>query len=248
MNPDDDGQLLRYARHLLLPEFDAHGQQRLGAAKVLIIGMGGLGCPAAQYLSTAGVGSLTLCDPDTVSLSNLPRQILYTDADLHHPKVAVAARKLQQLNPAVHIVCAQQAADGAFLEASVPKVDLVLDCSDNFLTRHAVNRACRAAKKTLISAAAIGWSGQLAVFPPQGPCYACLYPETGEETWEDRCAVSGVMAPLVGIMGTLQALEAIRLLLGIPSPLAGKVLLVDGHDLQFRSIALQKDPQCPVCA
>ncbi|MDD3760740.1 MAG: HesA/MoeB/ThiF family protein [Acidithiobacillus sp.] len=251
MNPElDDAGLLRYARQILLPEIDVAGQQRLTRARVVIIGMGGLGCPAALYLAGAGVGILGLCDPDMVSLSNLARQILYTEADIDRPKVRAAAERLRTHNATVECIVYQQAATAEFLDSVLADYDLVLDCSDNFATRHAVNRACLAAHKPLVSAAAIRWSGQLAVFDyrlPDAPCYACLYPQGGADE-EDRCATMGVMGALTGILGTLQALEATRLLLGLASPVAGKLLLVDAIDLAFRTISLQKDPQCPVCA
>ncbi|WP_308388811.1 HesA/MoeB/ThiF family protein [Acidithiobacillus sp. AMEEHan] len=250
MNPElDDTGLLRYARQILLPEIDVAGQQRLRRARVLVIGMGGLGCPAALYLAGAGVGTLGICDPDLVSLSNLARQILYTEADLDRPKVSAAAEHLRAHNASVECIAYPQAATSEFLANVLANYDLVLDCSDNFSTRHAVNRACLAARKPLVSAAAIRWSGQLAVFDfrlPDAPCYACLYPQGGADE-EDRCATLGVIGPLTGILGSMQALEAIRLLLGLASPVTGKLLLVDAIDLAFRTISLQKDPQCPVC-
>ncbi len=252
MSPElDDAALLRYARQILLPEIDLAGQQRLAAARVLIVGMGGLGCPAALYLAGAGIGTLGLCDPDTVSLSNLPRQILFTEADIETAKVKAAAQHLRASNQGVQIQTYAQAATTEFLRHHLPDYDLVLDCSDNFPTRHAVNRACWQRSTPLVSAAAIRWSGQLAVFDfrsPNAPCYACLYPEGSSEEEEDRCAMLGVMGALTGMLGSLQALEAIRLLVGQASPLSGKLLLVDALDLHFRTITLHKDPQCPSCA
>ncbi|MEY2342029.1 ThiF family adenylyltransferase [Acidithiobacillus sp. IBUN Pt1247-S3] len=251
MNPElDDAGLLRYARQILLSEIDLTGQQRLAQARVLLIGMGGLGCPAGLYLAGAGIGTLGLCDPDIVSLSNLPRQVLYTEADIDRPKVEAAAQHLRARNSGVEFLRYHQAATLEFLASVLPSYDLVLDCSDNFATRHAVNRACYQAGKPLVSAAAIRWSGQLAVFDFRSagaPCYACLYPE-GAEDDEDRCATLGVIGALTGTLGTLQALEAMRLLLGQPSPIAGKLLLLDAGDLSFRTISLQKDPQCRSCA
>ncbi|MCE5360481.1 HesA/MoeB/ThiF family protein [Candidatus Igneacidithiobacillus taiwanensis] len=244
-----DGELLRYARQILLPEVDVAGQQRLAAARVLIIGMGGLGCPAALYLAGAGIGTLGLCDGDTVSRSNLPRQILYNEDDLGRAKAEAAAHHLQAHNSSLQYRVHSQPAAAELLTALLPEYDLVLDCSDNFATRHAINRACWLAGKPLVSAAAIRWSGQLAVFDfrVSGPCYACLYPDLESED-EDRCATLGVIGPLTGMLGSLQALEAIRLLLGQVSPVQGKLLLLDAQTLEFRTIRLVKDPQCPTCS
>ncbi len=246
----DDGRLLRYARQILLPEIDVQGQETLERSRVLLVGAGGLGCPAALYLAASGIGHLTLCDPDRVSSSNLPRQILYGVEDIGQLKVEAARRQLLRQAPDARIDIHSRSADGPFLEGQVARHDIVLDCSDNFTTRHAVNAACHRAGRPLVSAAAIRWEGQIAVFDfrsPSAPCYACLYPALIEDGG-DLCSVSGVLGPVPGILGTMQALEAIRLLAGQPSPLAGHLLLLDAKTLSWRTVLLRRDPDCPVCA
>lgn len=246
----NDGHLLHYARQILLPEIDVRGQEALGRSRVLLIGAGGLGCPAAQYLVAAGIGHLTLCDPDRVSASNLPRQILYGVEDIGQLKVESARRQLLRLAPDARIEIHPRSADSSFLNGQIERHDLVLDCSDNFATRHAVNAVCRRVGRPLVSAAAIRWEGQIAVFDfrnPSAPCYACLYP-TGMEDGEDLCSVSGVLGPVPGMLGTMQALETIRLLAGHLSPLAGHLLLLDAKTLSWRTVLLRRDPGCPVCS
>ncbi len=246
----DDSQLLRYSRHILLPELGVDAQERFAAAHVLIIGAGGLGAPAAQFLAAAGVGTVTLCDADTVDLTNLQRQILYATADVGVPKVVAAKARLNAINPGVRIEALQIRAGSGELAALVAAADVVLDCSDNFATRHAVNRACVAARAPLVSGAAIRFDGQIAVFDPrdaQSPCYHCLFGE-GEELEETRCATMGVFAPLVGIVGAAQAAEALKLLAGAGETLTGRLLLVDALTMQWRVVRVTRDPACPVCA
>ena len=246
----DDTQLLRYSRHILLPELGVDAQQRFGAARALIIGAGGLGAPAAQFLVAAGVGTVTLCDSDTVDLTNLQRQILYATADVGSPKVAAAKARLDAVNPGVSVEARQIRVEAAELAALVATADVVLDCSDNFTTRHAINRACVAARVPLVSGAAIRFDGQLAVFDARSetsPCYHCLFGE-GEEIEETRCAVMGVFAPLVGMVGAAQAAEALKLIAGAGEPLTGRLLLVDALTMQWREVRVTRDPGCPVCA
>jgi len=246
----DDSQLLRYSRHILLPELGVDAQERFAAAHALIIGAGGLGAPAAQFLAAAGVGTVTLCDADTVDLTNLQRQILYATADVGVPKVVAAKARLNAINPGVRIEALQIRAGSGELAALVAAADVVLDCSDNFATRHAVNRACVAARAPLVSGAAIRFDGQIAVFDSrdaESPCYHCLFGE-GEELEETRCATMGVFAPLVGIVGAAQAAEALKLLAGAGETLAGRLLLVDALTMQWRDVRVTRDPACPVCA
>ena len=245
----DDEQLLRYSRHILLPEIGIEGQQRLLDAHVLMIGAGGLGSPAALYLASAGVGTLSICDGDVVDLTNLQRQIVHREAAVGRPKVESARDTLLAINPRVNINAIPERVDGARLAQLVAAADVVLDGSDNFATRHAVNRACVAAKKPLVSGAGIRFDGQLAVFDlrdAQSPCYACIFPpdQMPEET---RCATLGVFAPLVGIIGTVQAAEALKILSGMGSQLAGRLLMLDGRAMAWTDIRLQRDPACPVC-
>jgi molybdopterin/thiamine biosynthesis adenylyltransferase len=244
----DDHQLLRYSRQLLLPQIDAEGQQRLLDARVLVIGLGGLGSPAAMYLAAAGVGHLVLNDFDRVDLSNLQRQIIHGTEDLGQPKVESARRSLERLNPEVRVEVLDRRLAGAELDEAVAGVDLVLDGSDNFATRFAVNAACVKAKKPLVSGAVIRFEGQLAVFTPgQGdsPCYNCLYAVQGELA--ESCARNGVIAPLPGVIGSMQALEAIKLLAGIGGGARGRLLLFDALNLEWRQIKLRKNPKCPTC-
>lgn len=246
----DDNQLLRYSRHILLPELGIEGQQRLLDAHALLIGAGGLGSPAALYLASAGVGTLTLCDDDTVDLTNLQRQIVHRDAAIGARKVDSARATLLELNPGIRVNTVAERVAGEKLRALVEAADVVIDGSDNFATRHAVNRCCVQARKPLVSGAGIRFDGQLAVFDlrlADAPCYACLFPESGE-TEEMRCAVMGVFAPLVGIIGAMQAAEALKILAGTGNPMNGRLLLLDALDMSVRSIHLNKDPACPVCA
>ena len=246
----DDHQLLRYSRHILLPEIGIEGQQRLLDSPALLIGAGGLGSPAALYLASAGVGTLTICDGDTVDLTNLQRQIVHREAAVGVHKVDSARDTLHGLNPAIRINAIAERVAGDRLQTLVAAADVVLDGSDNFATRHAVNRACVVARKPLVSGAGIRFDGQLAVFDlrrADAPCYACLFPETGE-TEEMRCAVMGVFAPLVGIIGAMQAAEALKILIGIGEALTGRLLLLDALNMDVRIISLKKDPACAVCA
>ena len=245
----DDDQLLRYSRHILLPELGIAAQQKFAAARALIVGAGGLGCPAAQFLAAAGIGHLTLCDPDRVDLTNLQRQILFSTADIGAPKATAARARLLAINPEVEIAAVIARLDGEALAAAVAAADVVLDCSDNFATRHAVNRACVAAWKPLVSGAAIRFDGQVAVFDARvagAPCYHCLFGE-GEEIEETRCATMGVFAPLVGIVGATQAAEALKLVAGVGESLAGRLLLLDAMAMTWREVRVPRDPACPVC-
>lgn len=245
----NDEQLLRYSRHILLPEIDVEGQERFLAARVLVIGAGGLGSPAALYLASAGVGTLVIADGDTVDATNLQRQILHRESSIGLPKVESAAASLAAINPACHVIPLQERLSGQRLDEEVAAADLVLDCCDNFTTRHAVNRACVKAGKPLVSGAAIKFDGQIAVFDPRSanaPCYHCLFPEA-EDVEELRCAVTGVFAPLTGIIGAMQAAEALKLLAGCGQSLSGRLLLLDGLRMEWREIRVPKDPGCPVC-
>ena len=245
----DDDQLLRYSRHILLPEIGVEGQERLRAAHALIIGAGGLGCPAALYLASSGIGQLTLADPDRVDLTNLQRQILYRTDSVGANKVDAARKTLASVNPAVTVVPLAERLEGEALERRVAEADVVLDCSDNFATRHAVNRACVRHARPLVSGAAIRFDGQIVVFDlrkPDAPCYACLFPEGGE-TEELRCAVMGVLAPLTGAVGSLQAVEAIKLVAGAGESLSGRLLMFDALRAEWRSVRVRKDPACAVC-
>jgi molybdopterin-synthase adenylyltransferase len=245
----NDQQLLRYSRQIMLPDVDIDGQEKLLAARVLIIGLGGLGSPVAMYLAAAGVGHLILADFDRVDLSNLQRQIAHTTDRIGETKVESAAQTLRALNPEVKITCIPLVLDVDALAVQIANVDVVVDCCDNFTTRFAVNAACVAAKVPLVSGAAIRLEGQVAVFDarnPDGPCYRCLYDEDSEEN--TSCAANGVLAPLVGIIGSMQALETIKLIVGFGKTLAGKLLVFDARYSQWRELKLPKDPHCPVCA
>jgi adenylyltransferase/sulfurtransferase len=239
---------LRYSRQLLLPQFDVAGQHALRKARVLIVGLGGLGCPAALYLAAAGVGTLVLADADAVELSNLQRQIAHTSARIGCNKAESAAQLLREINPHTQLEIVPERLAGESLRESVAGVDAVLDCSDNFTTRFALNAAAVAAKVPLICAAAIRMEGQLSVFDARrtdSPCYRCLYDDASE--LDQSCAQNGVLAPLVGVLGTLQALECLKVLSGMGTPLVGKLLLFDALRLQFRELKLRRNPQCPVC-
>lgn len=245
MNND---QLLRYSRQMMLPEIDAAGQQRLRAAHALIIGMGGLGSAAGMYLTSAGIGCLTIVDYDHVELSNLQRQIIYDSNDIGRAKVEAAAERLRTLNPDVQINPINDRLDMTALENKIADVDLVIDCCDNFQTRFMINAACRLHGKPLVSAAAIRFEAQISVFDPQqprSPCYRCLY--TDETAVAETCTANGVIAPLLGIIGSLQALEAMKLIMHIGQPLIGKLLLFDALRMEWHTARLPRDPHCPVC-
>ncbi len=245
----DDQQLLRYSRHILLPEIGIEGQHKLLAGHALIIGAGGLGSPAALFLAASGVGRITLCDDDVVDLTNLQRQIAHRTTTIGLAKVASAQAALTDINPEVNVTALQERADEARLAQLVADTDVVLDCSDNFATRYALNRVCHAAKKPLVSGAATRFDGQVNVFDfrdEDSPCYNCLYPEQseGEET---RCAVMGVFAPLVGIIGSMQAAEALKVLAGMDT-LCGRILLLNALRMEVRTVKFARDKHCPVCA
>jgi len=245
-----DEQLLRYSRHILLPEVGVEGQEKLLSASALVIGAGGLGSPAALYLAAAGVGTITLADGDDVDLTNLQRQILHTTESLGEPKAESGRKALARINPQVNVVPVRQRVRDETLAPLVAASDVVLDCSDNFATRHSVNRACVRHRKPLVSGAAVRFDGQLSVFDLRddlSPCYHCLFPENAELE-EMRCAVMGVFAPLTGIIGTMQAAEALKLLAGVGETLNGRLAIVDALTMQWRAIKLAKDPGCPVCA
>lgn len=244
-----DDALLRYSRQIMLPELDVAGQQKLLDARVLIVGMGGLGCPAAMYLAAAGVGHLLLADHDEVELTNLQRQVAHTQARLGQLKVESARQALQELNPDTRITPIAERLEGASLEAAVAQADMVVDACDNFTTRFAINRACLKLSRPLISGAAIRMEGQVAVFDPtvpDSPCYQCLYQEGDDE--EANCATNGVIAPLVGIIGTVQAMETLKLIAGFGRPLTGRLLLLDAATMQWREMRLHRDPACGACA
>ena len=246
----DDAQLLRYSRHILLDEIGIEGQQKLLAARALVIGAGGLGSPAAMYLASAGVGRLTLVDNDTVDLTNLQRQIAHTTARVGQPKAESARLTLEQINPEAAVTALVERVDDARLAALVAEADVVLDCTDNFATRHAVNRACVVASKPLVSGAVIRFDGQISVFDPRSgrqPCYSCLFPQ--DQQFEDvACSTMGVFAPLVGIVGAMQAAEALKLLMGVGESLAGRLMLLDGLRMEWTSISVGRNDACPVCA
>ncbi len=246
----NDQQLLRYSRHILLDAIGIEGQERILGAKALVIGAGGLGSPAALYLATAGAGRITIADGDSVDLTNLQRQILHRQDAVGMPKAASAKRMLAGYNPEVEVVALETRVSGPQLEDLVADADVVLDCCDNFATRHSVNRACVKAARALVSGAAIRFEAQVSVFDmrrPNAPCYHCLFPE-GEEVEETRCAVMGVFAPLTGIVGTVQAAEALKLVAGIGQSLAGRLLLLDAMAMEWREVRYARDPGCAVCA
>ncbi|ECG1716145.1 HesA/MoeB/ThiF family protein [Salmonella enterica subsp. enterica] len=242
----NDRDFMRYSRQILLADIAIEGQQQLLNSHVLIIGLGGLGSPAALYLAGAGIGTLTLADDDDVHLSNLQRQILFTTDDIAHPKAQAAKLRLAQLNPGSKLIVLQQRLTGDVLKNAVAHADVVLDCTDNMATRQEINAACVALNTPLISASAVGFGGQLMVLTPpweQG-CYRCLWPDDVEP--ERNCRTAGIVGPVVGVMGTLQALEAIKLLSGIETP-SGELRLFDGKTSQWRSLALRRASGCPVC-
>lgn len=246
----NDDQLLRYSRHILLDEIGIEGQERILQAHALVIGAGGLGSPVALYLASAGVGSITLVDPDSVDLTNLQRQIAHTMDRLASPKVASAQKAMAAINPEVDVIARIAHADPALLDELVPQADVVLDCTDNFATRHAINAACMRHGRPLISGAAIRFDGQIAVYDPRddaSPCYACVFPADArfEET---ACAALGVLAPMVGIIGSMQAAEALKLLAGAGRSLAGRLLMLDGLSMEWNAMRAPRNPHCAVCA
>lgn len=244
----DDHQLLRYSRQILLPQFDVEGQEKLLNSRALIIGLGGLGSPAAMYLAAAGVGSLVLNDYDVVDLSNLQRQIAHGTENVGEAKPASARKTLERLNPDVRITELADRLEGSQLEQAVARADIVLDCSDNFATRFAINTACVKTRTPLVSGAVIRFEGQLAVFTPgveNSPCYNCLYADHGELA--ESCVQNGVLAPLPGIIGSLQALEAIKLLTGVGDTLRGRLLLFDALSMEWNQMILKRNPKCPTC-
>ena len=245
----NDDQLLRYSRQLMLPQLDWDGQQRLLRSHALIIGMGGLGSPVAMYLAAAGVGHLTLVDDDQVDVSNLQRQILHGTEDIGRAKVDSARDALLRLNPDITIDTIQARLGHDELLTQIDKVDIVIDASDNFATRFALNDACVQASKPLVSGAAIRFEGQLSVFDTRletSPCYRCLYRDEGE--LGQTCSENGVLAPVVGVIGSLQATETIKLLSGIGQPLIGRLLIWDALEMEWRNMRLRRDPACPVCS
>jgi molybdopterin/thiamine biosynthesis adenylyltransferase len=246
----DDDQLLRYSRHILLDELGIEGQHKLLAAHALVIGAGGLGSPVALYLGSAGVGRITLVDDDRVDLTNLQRQIAHPMARIGQAKAESARQSIQAINPQVEVIARVQRADAALLDSLVAEADVVLDCSDNFRTRQAVNAACVAHRKPLVSGAAVGFDAQVAVYDTRhadAPCYACVFP--AEASVQDTaCATMGVFAPLVGIVGSMQAAEALKLLAGIGTPLAGRLQMLDARTMEWTQIGVLRDPACPVCA
>jgi len=244
----NDNQLLRYSRQIMLPLCDISGQQKLLAARALIIGAGGLGSPAALYLAAAGLGSITIYDDDVVDLSNLQRQIAHHTPDIGMDKVISTQQTLNRLNPDVTVSAIKQRLMGEQLEKEVEKADVVLDCSDNFSTRFAINKACVKHQTAVVSGAAIRFEGQVAVFTPgqnNSPCYNCLYQSEGEEL--QNCATHGVIAPITGIVGSIQALEALKLVLGVGETLTGRLLLLDGLTMAWSSLTLKRNPNCPTC-
>jgi molybdopterin/thiamine biosynthesis adenylyltransferase len=246
----NDNQLLRYSRHILLDEIGIEGQARLLDAHALVIGAGGLGSPAALYLASSGVGRITLVDDDEVDLTNLQRQVMHTTARVGQPKVESGKQALHAINPEVEVVALRERAGPGRLLELARTASVVLDCSDNFATRHAVNRACVAAGVPLVAGAVIRFDGQVSVFDPRrpdSPCYACLFPEDGK--FEDvACSTMGVFAPLVGVIGALQAAEALKLLAGTGASLAGRLLLLDGAGMEWTSIGVARNHACPVCS
>ena len=245
----NDEQLLRYARHVMLDGVGIEGQRALLAAHALIIGAGGLGSPAALYLATAGVGRITVVDHDSVDLSNLQRQIAHNLSRVGLPKAESVRATVAALNPAVQLHARVQRADAALLDELVPQADVVLDCSDNFATRHSLNAACVKHRKPLVSGAALGWDAQISVYDnrmPDGPCYACVFPP--DAGFEDvACNTMGVLAPLVGIVGSVQAAEALKLLCGAGDSLAGRLLMLDARHMAWDSLVIQRQHGCPVC-
>jgi adenylyltransferase/sulfurtransferase len=245
----NDNDLLRYSRHILLPQIGIEGQDKLQAGSALIVGAGGLGCPAALYLGAAGVGRLVIADADVVDLTNLQRQIGHHTSAIGINKARSLRDSIRAINPTVQIEALAERLGGGALEVAIADADVVLDCSDNFATRHAVNRACVVLGKPLVSGAALGFAGQIAVFDtrqPESPCYHCLFPETVEEG--PRCSEAGVLSPLVGVIGAMQAVEAIKLLTGAGRPGVGNLMLYDALAGGFREVRVPRDASCVVCA
>jgi molybdopterin/thiamine biosynthesis adenylyltransferase len=245
----NDNQLLRYSRHILLPQIGYEGQDKLVNSHALIVGAGGLGSPAALYLAAGGVGALTICDFDVVDLTNLQRQILHTTASVGNNKAISARKTLLELNPEVQVNTVETKSTAAEFAKLIAQADVVLDCSDNFATRYTLNKLCVELKKPLVSGAALGFEGQVTVYDMRSnvsPCYHCLFPDNGEDT-DLRCATNGVFAPLVGMIGTCQAAETLKLLMGVGESLQGRLLLLDALAMEWRTIKLGKDPACCVC-
>jgi molybdopterin/thiamine biosynthesis adenylyltransferase len=246
----NDNQLLRYSRHILLPQVSYEGQEKLVESHALIIGAGGLGAPVAMYLAASGVGKLTICDFDQVDLTNLQRQIIHNTQSVGVNKALSAQHTIAQLNPEVQVEAILEKSSEDALSRLVVATDVVIDCSDNFATRYALNRLCVKHKKPLVSGAAIGFEGQVTVFDMRdtdSPCYHCLYPDMGDEE-ALRCAENGVFSPLVGMIGTTQAAEALKVLMQVGQTLKGRLLLLDALAMEWRSIRLNKDSKCPVCS
>ena len=241
----DDQRLLRYSRQILLPEIGVEGQQRLLESSVLLIGLGGLGSPAAIYLAACGIGRLLIADDDKIELSNLQRQILFDSGQLQNRKVSSAERRLKAINPDVEVAPIAARVNEANLPAWVRQADVVVDASDNFSTRYAINRACRKEGKPLISGAVIRMEGQLSVFMPDGsPCYACLYPQ--ETFLDESCVNNGVLGPVAGVIGSAQAIEAVKILLGLGRPLSSRLLLFDALTMEWRELSIPRNTDCPV--
>jgi len=246
----NDDQLLRYSRHILLNEVGMEGQERIRAAHALVIGAGGLGSPVALYLGSAGVGHITVIDDDTVDVTNLQRQVAHTMARVGEPKVTSAKAAIEAINPEVRVTTIGQRADAALLDLQLPLADVVLDCSDNFATRHMVNAACVRHGKPLVSGAAIRFDGQLSVYDTRDascPCYACVFPPD-DDLEETRCATMGVFAPVVGIIGTMQAAEALKLLAGVGTSLAGRLQMLDARAMEWNEVRIPRNGACSVCA
>jgi molybdopterin/thiamine biosynthesis adenylyltransferase len=244
-----DDELLRYSRHILLNDIGIEGQERIMGGHALVVGAGGLGSPVAMYLGSAGVGHITVVDDDAVDMTNLQRQIAHTMQRVGQPKVESARQAIEDINPLVRVTPVQARADAALLDTLVAQADVVLDCSDNFATRHLINAACVKHKKPLVSGAAIRFDGQICVYDPRderSPCYACIFPQdaTLEET---RCATMGVFAPLVGIIGSMQAAQALMLLSDAGEPLTGRLLMLDGRAMAFQEVRLARQASCKVC-
>jgi molybdopterin/thiamine biosynthesis adenylyltransferase len=246
----NDNQLLRYSRHILLPQVSYEGQNKLVNSHALVVGAGGLGSPVALYLAASGVGTLTICDFDVVDLTNLQRQIIHTTQSVGINKAVSAQQTIYEINPEVVVNTVQQKSTEDDFAELISKADVVIDCSDNFATRYTLNRLCVKLKKPLVSGAALGFEGQITVYDMRSnssPCYHCLFPDNGEDT-DLRCATNGVFAPLVGIIGTTQAAEALKLLMGIGESLQGRLLLLDALAMEWRTIKLSKDSACIVCS
>ena len=246
----NDEQLLRYARHILLDDLGIEGQEKLLASRVLIVGAGGLGSPVAMYLASAGIGQIVLADHDRIEMSNLQRQILHTSERIGELKAESGRQTLRTINPEILVETRTTRLDADALMSEIGGVDLVVDCTDNFATRHAINRACVHHAKPLVSGAAVRYDGQISVFDTRdqaSPCYHCLFPQA-DDVEQVNCATMGVFAPLVGIIGSMQAAEAIKVIAGIGEPLTGRLLILDATDMKWHSVRVRRDPGCPVCA